>query len=77
MKVITQIVQHLRDNHGEIQICKPGFLRADDVSKLLGISRASAYRIIRQLNEELASKGYLVFPGRVPEKYFAERMYCA
>lgn len=52
-------------------------LTAEDVAKLLGVKRAKAYQIIRQLNDELMAKGYLVVRGKVPEKYLRERFYAA
>lgn len=51
------------------------FIKADEVSKTMGISRAYAYRIIRQLNGELKDKGYIVIDGRTSRKYFNERLY--
>ena len=39
------------------------FIKADEVSEVLGISRAEAYRIIKKLNGELAAKGYIVING--------------
>ena len=39
------------------------------------MSEAHAYKIIRQLNAELAAKGFLTFSGRVPRKYLSERCY--
>ena len=35
-----------------------GFLRAEQVMKEMQISRQKAYKIIRQLNEELAGMGF-------------------
>lgn len=54
---------------------KPLYLSAQDVATRLGISTASAYRKIRALNEELAGKGYLVVPGKIPLRFFEERVY--
>lgn len=51
------------------------YYTANDVVKMLGISRGHAYKIVKQLNEELASKGFIVIAGRVPKKYFAEHFY--
>ena len=34
------------------------FIRADEVIRLLGVSKSEAYRIIKRLNDEMASKGY-------------------
>ena len=50
-------------------------MKAEEVSKLLGISRSHAYDIIKQLNEELSAKGYLVFNGRISRKYLEEQVY--
>ena len=52
------------------------YLTVIDVKKILGISASKAYVIIRQLNSELKSKGYIVIAGRVPRKYFVEKYYC-
>ena len=49
------------------------FIGADDVVEIVGCSKSRAYRFIRQMNEELEAKGYLVFPGRIPYRYFLER----
>ena len=41
--------------------------------KEMQISRQKAYKIIRQLNEELAGMGYITVQGRVNADYFNER----
>ncbi len=51
------------------------FFTANDVMEMLGISRGHAYKIVKQLNAELASRGYIVVAGKVPKKYFAEHYY--
>ena len=48
---------------------------ANEVSKILGVSRATAYRIIDKFNSELEDKGYFTLNGKVSKKYFDERMY--
>ena len=45
-----------------------------DVAEELGISESYAYKIIRQLNKELAKKGIITISGRVNRKYFYERL---
>ena len=35
------------------------FIKADEVVKMLGVPHSEAYRIIRKLNEEMASKEYI------------------
>lgn len=51
------------------------FIKAKEVSELLGISLAYAYKIINTLNKELSDKGYLVISGRTSRQYFYERVY--
>lgn len=51
------------------------FLKVEDIMQILGISKSAAYRIMRQMNDELAKKGYIVIHGKVSRKYFAERFY--
>ena len=46
-----------------------------EIMEMLGVSRGHAYKIVKKLNEELASKGYIVVAGKVPKKYFAEHYY--
>lgn len=53
------------------------FLKAKDVSKILGISDSMSYRIISQLNAELAEMGYLVVRGKVSRSYFEKRFFYA
>ncbi|WP_285946512.1 helix-turn-helix domain-containing protein [Thomasclavelia cocleata] len=54
---------------------KKDYINAQELSKHLGISTSRAYRIIRQLNDELKEQGYLVIAGRVPTKYFEQRWF--
>lgn len=53
------------------------FLESDDVANMLGISKAHAYKIMQQLNDELAQKGYITISGRVSKQYFNEKIYGA
>ena len=50
------------------------FYFVDDVMQLLGFSRSKSYKIISELNKELAEKGKMVFDGRVSKRYFTERL---
>lgn len=43
----------------------------------LGVSKPYAYKLIRQLNEELKDKGFITIAGRVNRQYFNERLYGA
>lgn len=51
------------------------FITAAEMAEMLGISKPYAYKIIRQLNEELEEKGFITIPGRVSKKYFEEKFY--
>ena len=53
------------------------FMRAEEVAKELGISKSFAYKLIRQLNQELREKGFLTISGRINRDYFQERLYQA
>ena len=54
---------------------QPMFIQANEVREILGVSRGRAYQIVKQLNEELEAKGFLVIPGRTSRQYFNERLY--
>lgn len=51
------------------------YYTALEIADLLGISRGHAYKIVKQLNTELANKGYITIAGRIPKKFFAEHYY--
>ena len=43
------------------------FLKVEDIMEILGISKSAAYKLMRELNDEIR--------GRVNRKYFEERFY--
>ena len=49
-------------------------LTAEDVAKILQVEESCAYRIIRQMNTELAAMGKLVIRGRVNRRYFEQKI---
>ncbi len=51
------------------------FLTATDVAELLDVSRSTAYRIIKRLNDELNKAGKLTVAGKISAKYFYENTY--
>ena len=53
------------------------FIRADEVAQELDVSKPRAYKLIRQLNDELKAKGFITIAGRVNRQYFNERLYGA
>ena len=51
------------------------FITVKEIGEVLGVSESKSYGIVRDLNKELAGKGYMVIPGRVSRKYFEEHFY--
>lgn len=51
------------------------YMRVQEVADELGVSVAYAYKVIRTLNKELASKGYIILQGRIDRRFFHEKMY--
>ena len=50
------------------------FRKVAEGAQELGVSRSYAYKVMRTLNEELRTKGYLVVSGRISRKYFMDRV---
>ena len=40
------------------------FITASEVAEIMGISRSKAYQIVREMNRELKSQGYLTVAGK-------------
>lgn len=51
------------------------FLTAQDVMEMLEVSLFYAYKLIRRLNAELESEGFVIIKGCVSTQYFIERIY--
>lgn len=51
------------------------YITAPELAKIIHSSDGYAYKLIRELNDELKEKGYLTFNGKVPRKYLEERCY--
>ena len=62
-------------NKGVLHLSKELFVRAEEVAGALGISKPYAYKLVREMNEELKQKGFLTIPGRVSRRYFEEKFY--
>ena len=52
-----------------------GFMTVEDVMNVLQVKKAKAYDIIRALNKELSSMGYVTIRGRVDANYFRKKMF--
>lgn len=51
------------------------YYNAKDIAAMLGISMGKAYKILREMNQELSSKGFLTIAGKIPIAYFKEKWY--
>ena len=51
------------------------FVKAEEVARELGISKPYAYKLVREMNEELKEKGFITISGRVSWRYFEEKFY--
>ena len=51
------------------------FMRVEEVAEVLEVSTSFAYKVIRQLNDELKAKGYITISGRINREYLYERVY--
>ena len=53
------------------------YYNAADIAAMLGISMGKSYKILREMNNELSSKGFLTIAGKIPVAYFKEKWYGA
>ena len=51
-------------------------LSAKDVQRILQVSQAKAYEIIRSLNAELKEKGFYVLQGKINKDYYLLFISC-
>lgn len=82
IKTIKKYIIYTQITYCDIIILKGGenmaetmYVRASEVAEITGVSKAKAYKLIAQMNEELKSQNYIVISGRVPRKYLMERLY--
>ena len=53
------------------------YYNAEEISKMLGVSMGKSYKILREMNSELSSKGFLTIAGKISVAYFKEKWYGA
>ena len=53
------------------------YYSAADIAAMLGVSTGKAYKILREMNKDLADKGFLTIAGKIPVAYFNEKWYRA
>lgn len=51
------------------------YYTAKEVAEMLDVSVSHAYKVIREANKELSSKGFYVRAGRVSRKYLDSKVY--
>ena len=51
------------------------FMDVNAVAEFMCVSVPTAYKIIRKLNDELESKGYITVAGKVNRKYFESKVF--
>ena len=49
------------------------FMTVEEVAAELGVSKSYAYKIVKQLNEELQKLGYLTVAGRSKHQLFPQK----
>ena len=54
---------------------KKMYVTAEEAAVMLGVSTGYAYKIIRQLNDELQEQGYLTIHGKIDSSYFQKRFF--
>ena len=50
-------------------------MRVDEVAEELGVSVPYAYKLIREMNEELRKTGCITIAGWIDRKFFHEKFY--
>lgn len=49
------------------------YYSAEDIAKMLGVNMGKSYKILREMNKELAGKAFLTIAGKIPVEYFREK----
>ena len=72
---ITNTYQLLLEKGGDVPMEKKLYYTAKEVAEMLDVSVSHAYKVIREANRELSSKGFYVRAGRVSRKYLDSKVY--
>ena len=51
------------------------YYTADEVARMIGVGRTTAYGIVKKLNKELEKDGFLVIGGKLPKESFDKRYF--
>ena len=50
-------------------------IKAKEVADEMDVSLGYAYKILRQLNKELANEGYITVSGKVPRAFWEKKFF--
>lgn len=48
---------------------------AKEIATILGVSKEKAYKVVKELNNELSKQGYVTIAGRLPRRFWIEKFY--
>ena len=51
------------------------YITAPMLSQMLGVSNGFAYKMIREMNQELRQQGLLTISGKIPRAFFNRKWY--
>ena len=51
------------------------YYSAAEVAEMLGVSIGKSYKVLREMNKDLAAKGFLTISGKILVEYFREKWY--
>ena len=64
-----------RKRYGGNNVDEKIYYSTEDIAKMLGVSIGKSYKILREMNKDLASKGVLTIAGKISVEYFKEKWY--
>ena len=53
------------------------YYNAEEISRMLSVSMGKSYKILREMNRDLAGRGFLTIAGKILVEYFREKWYGA
>lgn len=68
-------LKHISERRNNMITENKTYITASELAESLGVSMGQAYKIIRQLNSELAKEGYITVAGKCPRRYVEKKWY--
>lgn len=50
-------------------------MTATEIAEEIGVSKDHAYKLVRKLNQELETSGYIIIAGKIPRAFWERKMY--